>query len=121
MATVNYVIVAPGGSPSMSTTTHAWVGLNSTDTVGAALPISGLADRSIQISGTFSAATAIFQGSNDGVTWFTLTDFQGNAISKTSAALEGISEVAALVRPFISGADGSDDINFYLTSVGRYI
>lgn len=72
-------------------------------------------DRSVQIDGTFDSATVVFQGSNDGTNWFSLTDPQGNAISKTSAAIEAISELTRYVRPSISGsANGSTSINVHM-------
>ena len=61
------------------------------------------ADRSAQILGTFDSATVVVEGSNDGVNYLTLTDPQGNAISKTSAAIEQITEQALFARPSSSG------------------
>ena len=60
-------------------------------------------DRSAQIVGTFGGATVVVNGSNDGTNYAPVTDPQGNAISKTSAAIEAISEATLFVRPTHSG------------------
>lgn len=70
------------------------------------------ADRTVQIDGTFGAAGSIsLEGSNDGVTWFALTDPQGNAITKTTAALEVIEEGPRYVRPNVTAGDGTTSLN----------
>lgn len=61
----------------------------------------------IQISGTFGGATAVLQVSNDGSSWFTAKDVNGDDISATSAAMFEASLSALYVRPSISG--GSSD------------
>lgn len=71
-------------------------------------------DRSIQIDGTFGGATAGLEGSNDGVTYFTLHDPQGVAISGTSGKLSAIVELVAFVRGFVSGGDVTTSLNFRL-------
>jgi len=83
-----------------------WPSMGNADT-GIAIPMSSGSDRSVQIEGTFGAATVVFQCSNDGTNYQTLTDPQGNAISKTSASLEAISELTRFVRPVTSGGTGS--------------
>lgn len=88
-----------------------WALLTAANAVGAAIEMPGSSDRSVQIDGTFDSATVVLQGSNDGETWFTLTDPQGNAISKTSAALEMISELTRYIRPSTSGGGGSQSVN----------
>lgn len=91
----------------------SWLALAKGDT-GQPFENPGWADRSIQITGTFDSATCTFEGSNDGSTWVTLLDPQGNAISKTSAALEAILENTRYVRPAVAGSGGSAALNFYL-------
>jgi hypothetical protein len=82
---------------------------------GAPLEYGAFADRSIQFSGTFGAGgTVVFEGSNDGVTYVTLTDPQGNAISKTGAAIEAVTEATRYVRPRVTGGDGTTSISAYL-------
>lgn len=64
------------------------------------------ADKSVQITGDFGGGSGAMQGSNDATNptaWFPLTDPQGNPITKTSDALEQISEQTVWVRPVVSG------------------
>lgn len=61
------------------------------------------ADRNVQIIGTFGSATVVVNGSNDNSNFAPLTDPQGNAISKTAAALEQITENTLFVKPTHSG------------------
>jgi len=88
-----------------------WALLTSADAVGDAVEMPGSSARSVQIDGTFDSATVVLQGSNDGTNWFTLTDPQGNTISKTAAALEMISELTRYIRPSTSGGGGSQSLN----------
>lgn len=56
--------------------------------------------KSVQVTGTFGGGTILIEGSNDGgVTYFTLTDPQGNPLSFTSAGGEKIAENTERVRP----------------------
>lgn len=90
-----------------------WASLAKGDT-GTPYKNPGWADRSVQIDGTFDSATCTFEGSNDGSTWFTLADPQGNAISKTAAALEALLELTLYVRPAVAGSGGTAALNFRL-------
>ena len=94
------------------TKTFSWGPLTSTNTEGHPIPgiYADYSDRSVQIAGTFGAGTVVFEGSNDGTNYATLTDPQGNAISKTSAALEQVTEAALLAKPRVSGADGATSV-----------
>lgn len=94
---------------------NTWTGLTGTDT-GAAHSCPQLADKTVQISGTFATATVVIEGSNDGgSTWFTLTDPQGNNISKTAAAMETIAENPQMIRPKLT-AGTTDAINVTVIS-----
>lgn len=64
------------------------------------------------VFGTGGSVT--LEGSNDGVTFFPLTDPQGNAITKTAAALEVIEEVPRYIRPNCTAGDGTTDISVIL-------
>jgi len=110
MATINPTVARNGDHSVMYFT---FEGLGTTDTVGAAIPFDEWADRTVQFTGTFgAAATVIWEGSNDGVTWATLTDPQGNNISKTGAGIETVMEITRFARPkLLSGGDGSTDID----------
>lgn len=80
---------------------------------GAPIPFAEWADRSVQVSGTFGVGgTVVWEGSNDGgATWATLTDPQGNSISKTAASIEAVLEITELARPNVTAGDGSTAIN----------
>lgn len=107
MATVNETItgvkpVTSADDGSGDSASITWV-LTTADFVGRAVKYNDFADRTVQFFGTFGAATVVLEGSLDGgTTWATLTDPQGNAISKTAAALEAVQEAVPLVRPQLS-------------------
>ena len=87
-----------------------WSGLLNGDD-GSPVEMPGSADRSVQFTGTFGAGgTIVFEGSNDGTNYVTLTDPQGNTISKTAAALESVVELTRYVRPRVTAGDGSTDL-----------
>jgi len=66
------------------------------------------ADYSVQFEGTFGTGGSItFEGSNDGTNYRALTDPQGNAITKTAAAIEQIEEAVRWVRPAVTAGDGT--------------
>lgn len=91
----------------VNTLTYTWAGLLNSDT-GNPVQILDWADYSVQFDGTFGVGgTIIFQGSNDGTNWHTLTDPQGNAVSKTVAAIEQVEEAVRYVRPNVTAGDGT--------------
>lgn len=67
-------------------------------------------DRTIQFDGVFSGGTAALEGSLNKADWFTLTDPQGNLITKAAAALEAIEELTLWVRPKVTGGDVNTQI-----------
>ena len=75
--------------------------------VGDILEIPGASDKTVQVDGTFSSVTVVLQGSNDGISWFTLTDPQGNNISFTAAGMETVMENPRFVRPSTSGGSSA--------------
>lgn len=83
-----------------------WAGLSEADSSPAPFEGPEWADRSVQIVGTFNGGTVVMEGSNDGTNWATLTDPQGNAISKTAAGIEQIEEVTRYMRPKVSAGTG---------------
>lgn len=109
MATITPTIVdigsGVGQNPNGPSCIVTWAGITEADTCDP-VELVGLPDRSIQFAGTFGSATVVAQGSNDGTNYVTLTDPQGNAISKTSAGIEMIAEVARYTRPSASGGTG---------------
>ncbi len=94
-----------------------WPAVGNADT-GTAVPLSGGSDRSVQVSGTFGAATILIEGSNDGTNYVVLTDPQGNSLSKTSAAIEAISELTRYIRCSSSGGTGTN-VNVTLLVKGQ--
>ncbi len=113
MATIAHTIdpISTWGDPA-----HVikWEALVAASLVGNAVEMPGSSDRSVQVVGTWDSATFVLEGSNDGVNWATLTDPQGNAISKTANFLEMVSELTRYVRPRISGGSGSEDLDVFL-------
>lgn len=92
----------------------AWTGLLNGDD-GAPIQFGAFTDRSIQFVGTFgTGGTVVLEGSNDGVNYVTLTDPQGNNISKTSASIEAISEATRYVRPRVTAGDGTTNLAAHL-------
>ena len=67
----------------------------------------------LQIDGTFGGATTGFQGSNDNVDYFNLTNLAGAAIALTAAGLVDLSTGALFLRPAITGG-AAYAINYYL-------
>jgi hypothetical protein len=63
-----------------------------------------------QIEVPDSGGTVVIEGSIDGTNYVTLTDPQGNAISKTAAAIEEISEIVKFIRPRVTTGDGTTAI-----------
>ncbi len=96
--------------------TYLWEAIVQGSLDGSAIELPDHADRSVQVTGNFGAATVLtMQGSNDGgTTWATLTDLTGNAIAFTAAGLKQISEFTKEVRPLASGEDGSTDLDVFL-------
>lgn len=91
-----------------------WSGLLNGDT-GEQVSLTDFPDRTVQIIGTFGAGGAVnFEGSNDGTNWAILTDPQGNAITKTSASIESVTETPRYVRPSVTAGDGTTDLSVIL-------
>ena len=99
-----------------SLTGPLWIGKSSimaqwdlvaADTAGDAAEFPDQTDAVVTLTGTWAGATVVIEGSNDGTTYVTLTDPQGNAISKTQNAVEQITEVPRYIRPSKSGGSGA--------------
>lgn len=114
MATRSPTIIQPGGEDVDHATLVTWSGLLNGDN-GVRVNLTDYPDRTVQFAGTFGAGgTVNFEGTNDGVNWITLTDPQGNALSKTTAALESVTETPRYVRPSVTGGDGTTDLTVIL-------
>jgi hypothetical protein len=62
---------------------------------------------SVQISGTFGGATVVLEGSDDGVTYFTVSDVQAQPVSTSSAKRYDVTDVPKHLRPRSSGGSGT--------------
>jgi hypothetical protein len=82
--------------------------------VGDSLPMAGYSDRSVQVVGTFGGATVSIEGSNDGVTFATLTDPQGNPLTFVTSRLETIMEMTLYIRPKVTGGDGTTSLSTFM-------
>jgi hypothetical protein len=111
MATISPVVTTLGEN----VVKFFWETLTTTNDRGAPIPASFMdyVDRTTQVTGTFGAGGNMrVQGSNDdGTTYAALSDAQGNALNMAAAAIELISEVSLLTRPFISAGDGTTDLD----------
>jgi len=94
--TITWSDVSTGGTPEAVT-------VNPPKAVAATL----------QISGTFGGATAKLQASNDGSTYFDITDTQGNAVSATADAMFEVTTKAVYLKPTVTGGT-SDAVTFIL-------
>lgn len=94
----------------------SWTAIGDSDTC-TPVTWAGARDKTVQITGTFGSATIVLQGSIDGTNYVTLTDPQGNTISKTSAAIETVMENVRFIRPATSGGTSSS-VNVHLLMGG---
>lgn len=95
-----------------------WLGLDGDD-YGEAVRISNWQDRSVQVLGTWDAATLVIQGSNDGgTTWETLHDTAGNNLTFSSNGLKQILELVDLIRPSVSGGGATTSLNVWIQTRG---
>lgn len=67
--------------------------------VGKAVECGARSDRSFQVDGNFDGATVVIEGSNDGTTYFTLTDPFGALLSFSAAGLRQVTEASTFIRP----------------------
>lgn len=114
MATVQAVVSDEGTSRDGSVKLVLWEALTGTNLDGSPLKFPEWADRTVQMVGNFDTCTVTMQGSNDGSTWFTLTDPLGNNVALTAAGGKTILEQPLWVRPLLSSAGGSSDVDVYL-------
>ncbi len=93
-----------GGIDAVVTT---WTPLAAAGDVGQPLARIDLADRSVQVAGTFAGATIVVEGSNDGANYFTLSNPAGTPLSFTSAGLMQVNQPTAWVRPRVTLGSGA--------------
>ena len=106
---------------------YTWSPLTAANADGAPVPVPGRrGDTTVAIYGTFNTGSVAIQGTlataeeilADTATWFPVTDPQGNAIAKTAAAIETITEACTHLRPLMSGA-GTDSITVRIYGRGQ--
>lgn len=118
MATITFRANPSGESKHPGVNTILWETLTSANAVGSAYESAGV-DRSFQLVGTPDGATLVAQGSNDGSTWVTLQDPEGNDLSFTAAGLKQVLEFTKYIRPSIaSGATANTDLDVYMVEHG---
>lgn len=106
MSTKNVIDVPQGNGNIRRVTWGALVNGDAGDMIG---PDTALwSDRSLQVTGTFGASgTLVWEGSNDGVNFYTLNAPQGTALSFNTAAMRQVLEGALFMRPRITAGDGT--------------
>jgi len=114
MADVTAVPLAVKTFAGRNSSVVLWEALTSANAAGSAVQVAGAKSMFVQFVGTFDSATIVLQGSNDNTNWVTLTDPQGNAISKTAAGAEQVEDFPRYVRPSTSGGGGTQDLDAYL-------
>lgn len=104
-ATVEYDL-----DTAIPTVMVTWTGLDADDS-GSPVSLIDYPDMAVTIEGTFSVGgSCTLQGSNDGTNYYSLTDPQGNAITKTAGGIELVTEAPRYVRPLCTAGDGSTSI-----------
>lgn len=87
---------------------------------GEAVNVGRYADRTVQVTGTFSGGSSIqLQGSPDGVTWGRLHDAQGVLISIVDNNAVVIGDNPVFLRPLVVSGDGSASLNVWISAVMR--
>lgn len=87
-----------------------WTGLLNTDD-GSPVELPSYADRSVQVSGTFGVGgTIVLEGSNNGTNYVTLRDVLGSDISLTAAGIRTVLDLPRLIRPRVTGGDGTTNL-----------
>ena len=95
---------------------YEWVAVANGDT-GAPIQTFNLVDLCVTIEGTFSVGgSCTLKGSNDGTNYYALTDPQGNAITKTAAGIEQVTEAPRYIRPEVTAGDGSTAIDIRIVA-----
>ena len=93
-----------------------WTPLAAAGDIGQALQRTDLADRSVEVTGSFAAGTIVLEGSNDGINYFTLSTPSGAALSFTAASLMQVNQPTAWVRPRVTVGSGA---SLTLTLIAR--
>lgn len=109
MATITPITTKPptgstsGGGTVLATT---WAPIAGGD-ICTAVQLPGFADRTVHVKGTFGGATVVLQGSNDGVTFVSMTDPLNNVVTLTAEGLITILQNPLYIRPSVTGGAGA--------------
>jgi hypothetical protein len=99
-------VIAPTFVTDRGSVLVTWTPLANGDT-GGPVDLPSHSDRTIQVTGTFGVGGSVtIEGANVG-TYTALTDPQGNAVTKTVAAIEALEEAPKLTRPNVTAGDGT--------------
>jgi hypothetical protein len=130
MATVVRTPTVIGTDATGISNVEMWVWVIDGDDTGLPVKFAKHSDKTVQIdSASFGTATVVLEGSNDlradpnhadhaNAVWLTLTDPQGNAISKTANSVETVMENTLWVRPKATG-DAGDALTINVRLLGR--
>lgn len=99
---------------SLDVAVTTWAGLLSNDD-GEPLRLAVYSDRTVQVSGSFGGASVTIGGSNDGETYYALTDTSGNPLTLTSGALRQVVELPVFIKPRVFGGDGTTDLKVVMS------
>lgn len=90
--------------------------LNGND--GSVLNAPQLNDKTVTVNGTFGAGGSItIEGNNDnGSTWDTMHDVNGNVLTFTANGTKAIAENAAYIRPHVTAGDGTTSLSVVIVS-----
>lgn len=93
-----------------------WAGLSYGD-VGSDLQSLQYTVSSVQVSGTFGeGGSVVLEGSNDGVTFYPLSDNHGSTVHFNKAGLKSVGDVVAYVRPKVIGGDSTTSLTVTLAA-----
>lgn len=81
--------------------------------VGEPIALPQMADRSVQVVGTFGGGSVTIEGSINGTDYATLTDPQGNDLVISTGKIEAVTELVRFIRPRVTG-DGTTSLNVSL-------
>lgn len=82
---------------------------------GSPISMIGSTIRTAQIIGTFGAGSRVaIEGSNDGVTYATLTDSHGNALSFAGSGISTVSELTLYIRPRVTAGSPSASVKLLM-------
>lgn len=98
---------------AMSHRLRTWAPLTTTNADGNPINFAsnGTGGVTFQVTGTWGVGGAmVIEGSNDGVTYFTLTDQANAALSLTANALKSVRDTPMFIRPRVTGGDGTTSL-----------